>query len=122
MLLQTNQTILNGKYRIIRLLGEGGMARVWLAEELFSGRQVALKEPKRETLQPDLLAEIERRFQQEIELGARFLNSIPHIVQVYTVEQLDDGTRLLVMEYVDGGSLAERPHRCIGISRPAISS
>ena len=107
MLLQTNQTILNGKYRIIRLLGEGGMARVWLAEELFSGRQVALKEPKRETLQPDLLAEIERRFQQEIELGARFLNSIPHIVQVYTVEQLDDGTRLLVMEYVDGGSLAE---------------
>jgi len=40
-----NTTILNGKYRILRLIGEGGMARVWLAEEVHFARQVAIKEP-----------------------------------------------------------------------------
>ena len=46
MPLHENTTILNGKYRLLRPIGEGGMARVWLAEELtFGNRQVAIKEP-----------------------------------------------------------------------------
>ena len=40
-----NATILKGKYRILSLIGEGGMARVWLAEEVHFGRRVAIKEP-----------------------------------------------------------------------------
>ncbi len=35
-----------GRYRVIRLLGEGGMSRVWLAEDLSSGRYVVIKEPR----------------------------------------------------------------------------
>ena len=37
MVIYKGATILNGKYRILRLIGEGGMARVWLAEELVFG-------------------------------------------------------------------------------------
>ena len=44
MPLQADTIIRDGKYRIVRLIGEGGMARVWLAEEPeFGDRQVALK-------------------------------------------------------------------------------
>lgn len=38
MPLEPDKTILNGKYHIERILGEGGMARVWLAKQPFSGR------------------------------------------------------------------------------------
>ena len=47
MLLRPEQTILNDKYRILKLIGEGAFARVWLAEEPAAGRQVAIKEIKR---------------------------------------------------------------------------
>lgn len=106
MPLQPNSTILNGKYHIERLLDEGGMARVWLAKQPFSGRMVAIKEPKLEALKPEEVGKIEKRFKQELALIAQLL-SIPHVVQVYTDELLEDGTRLLVMEYVEGGSLAD---------------
>ena len=44
-MLKPGETILNGKYRIVELIGEGGMARVWLAEEVaFNQRLVAIKE------------------------------------------------------------------------------
>ena len=60
MPLQADQIILNGKYHIVRLLGEGGMARVWLAEErTFGNRLVALKEPR-----GDLAGEVEEEVAQ----------------------------------------------------------
>ena len=65
MPLREGETILNGKYRILKLIGEGGMARVWLAEELtFGSRDVAIKEPHA-NLPSDDLAELRRRFQRE---------------------------------------------------------
>ena len=74
MALQPGVTILNDKYRILSLIGEGGMARVWLAEELtFGGRQVAIKEPRAGASSDDV-ADLQRRFQQEISLPKAYKN------------------------------------------------
>lgn len=107
MALAPDQYILNGKYRIVKLIGEGGMARVWLAEELtFGGRQVALKEPKA-GLREEEAVEVARRFQQEISLTAALMQAgLPRIVPAWTVEPLDSKL-LLVMQYMPGGSLAD---------------
>jgi len=110
MSLREGETILNGKYYIVKLLGEGGMARVWLAEEPdFAGLQVAIKEPRRETLTSTELEQQERRFQQEVEMAALLEQArVPHVIRARTLERLEDGIRLLVMEYAEGGSLADR--------------
>ncbi len=66
MPLTSGQTIINGKYHIMKLIGEGGMARVWLAEEItVGGRPVALKEP-RDDLLPDALLELRRRYARAV--------------------------------------------------------
>ena len=102
-------TTLLGKYRVLRQLGAGGMGRVWLAEESgFDHRQVAIKEVRLELLKPDVRDEMEARFQREIDLSARLSRiKAPHVVTAITSETLDDDTRLLVMEYAPGESLAE---------------
>ncbi len=108
MPLAPGQTILN-KYRILELIGEGGFARVWLAEEpRFDHRKVAIKELLRDKLTPGEMEEQERRFVQEIEI-ARLLEEhhVPNVVRALTVEHLEDDTPLLVMEYMPGGSLAD---------------
>jgi formylglycine-generating enzyme required for sulfatase activity/serine/threonine protein kinase len=104
------KTILNGKYRLLRLIGEGGMARVWLAEEPgFGGRRVAIKEPLPAQLSADEQQGLDQRFRQEINLAPQLEQAgVPNVVRTYTVERLPDGTRLLVMEVIEGGSLAER--------------
>jgi serine/threonine protein kinase len=93
---------IRGQYRILELIRKAGMSRVWLAEQPeFGKRKVAIKEP--------LLRghrELERRWRQEIDLAPQ-LERLPHIVRAYTLEHRADGTPLLVMEYVDGGSLAQ---------------
>src|SRR5437773_947734 len=95
------QDSLASRYRIHRELGAGGMAVVFLAEDLRHRRQVALK-----VLRPELAAEIgPRRFEREIETAARL--SHPHILPV-----MDSGAagELLyyVMPYVEGESLRGR--------------
>jgi len=106
MTLQTGSSILNGKYHILDLIGEGGMARVWLAEELtFGQRQVALKEPRADLL-PDLAQEVRLRYQREVQVCAALEQArVPHIVRAITAEPYDDSL-LLVMEYMPGGDLA----------------
>src|ERR1700754_2353392 len=90
-----------GDYRILRRLGAGGMAEVYLAEQRSLGRQVALK-----VLQPALAqdAAYVERFQHE----ARAAASLNHanIVQIYEVGQ-SDGVRFIAQEYVRGKNLAE---------------
>jgi serine/threonine protein kinase len=99
------ETILN-KYHILRLIGEGGMARVWLAEETaFAGRLVAIKEPRR-NLPPADQEEIERRYQREIQVCATLKNAgVPNLVEAITAEPYE-GRMLLVMAYMPGGDLA----------------
>ena len=90
-----------GRYRIARLLGEGGMGRVYLAVQPAIGSRVAIKVLSDECARnPELL---ERFFAE-----ARAVNLIRHenIVSVLDLAQLPDGRPYIVMEYVEGATLA----------------
>ncbi|WP_261806853.1 Stk1 family PASTA domain-containing Ser/Thr kinase [Lapidilactobacillus luobeiensis] len=91
--------LVSGRYQIIDTLGEGGMANVYLAEDTFLHRQVAVK-VLRMDLQHDQ-ATI-RRFQREAKATCEL--SHPNIVSVYDVGS-DDGMQYIVMEYVKGEDL-----------------
>ena len=102
--------LLAGRYRTLRLIGTGGMARVFLAEDQRLGRQVAVKR-----LHAHSPEDIARRFQREARLGAA-LNH-PNLVAVYDVET-DGESVLIVMEYVEGTTLAaELKAGALGVDR-----
>ncbi len=90
---------INDRYQIIKTIGEGGMANVYLANDIILNRQVAVK-----ILRGDLADDEKfvRRFQREA-LSASKLNH-PNIVEVYDVGE-DNGQYYIVMEYVDGKTL-----------------
>src|SRR4051812_28054089 len=90
--------VIAGRYRVIDRLGHGGMATVFLAEDLVLSRQVAVK--RLHTAAAELGAE---RFRREAQLGAS-LNH-PNVVAVYDTISGPDGV-LLVMEYVPGRPLS----------------
>jgi len=90
---------INDRYEIIRSIGEGGMANVYLAHDTILDRRVAVK-----ILRGDLASDEKfvRRFQREA-ISASSL-SHPNIVEMYDVGE-DDGNYFIVMEYVEGKSL-----------------
>jgi len=92
---------LEGRYRVERELGTGGMATVYLAHDLQHGRKVAIK-----VLRPELSAALgAERFAREIEFAARLTH--PHILML--IESGDaDGLLYYVMPYVEGESLQAR--------------
>ncbi len=91
-----------GHYDVTSLLGEGGMGQVWQAVDTKLGRAVALKIlPEAFATDPDRLA----RFQREAHVLAS-LNH-PNIAAIHGIEETDD-TRALVLELVEGPTLADR--------------
>lgn len=90
---------LSGRYRIIRSLGEGGMANVYLAHDLILDRDVAVK-----LLRLDLRDDPKtiKRFQREALATTELVH--PHIVSLYDVGE-ENGMQYLVMEYVKGMDL-----------------
>lgn len=92
---------INDRYQIVRTLGEGGMANVYLAYDTILNRDVAVK-----ILRGDLANDEKfvRRFQREA-LAASSL-SHPNIVEMYDVGE-DDGQYYIVMEYVEGKTLKQ---------------
>jgi tetratricopeptide (TPR) repeat protein/predicted Ser/Thr protein kinase len=90
-----------GPYQLESLLGEGGMGQVFRARDTRLGRPVAIKVIRREREQPDF----QIRFQREAQATAA-LNH-PHICTLYDVGE-QDGSSYLVMEYVNGQTLASR--------------
>ncbi|MDX1646177.1 MAG: protein kinase [Longimicrobiales bacterium] len=95
---------LEGRYRVERLLGEGGMASVYLATDLKHDRKVALK-----ILKPELAAVLGGdRFLQEIKVTANLQH--PHILPLHDSGAADDLV-FYVMPYVEGESLRERLDR-----------
>src|SRR5882762_11702588 len=91
-----------GPYEILSALGAGGMGEVYRARDTKLGRDVALKViPDTFALDPDRLA----RFQREAQVLAS-LNH-PHIAAIYGFEDSGD-THALVLELVDGPTLADR--------------
>jgi len=92
---------INDRYEIIKTIGEGGMANVYLAKDTILDRNVAIK-----VLRGDLASDEKfvRRFQREA-LSASSL-SHPNIVEIYDVGE-DDGNYYIVMEYVPGKNLKQ---------------
>ena len=92
------------RYRIERVLGEGGMATVYLAEDLKHHRKVAVK-----VMRPEFTATLGTdRFLREIEIAAKL--SHPHILPVHDSGEAD-GLLYYVMPWVEGESLRDRLNR-----------
>ena len=101
------KTILNGRYKIIRPIGYGGMAEVFLAHDELLDRNVAVK-----MLRDQFLADKEllEQFRREAKSAARLVH--PYIINIYDVIS-DETGQYIVMEYVDGVTLKEymKEHR-----------
>jgi serine/threonine-protein kinase len=94
-------TLFDGRYRIIRKLGSGGMANVYLAEDQELGRRVAIKILNERHANDDQFVE---RFRREAKNAAGL--SHPNIVSIYDRGEAE-GTYYIAMEYLDGRSLKE---------------
>ena len=96
-----DNTILNGRYKIIRPVGYGGMAEVFLAHDELLDRNVAVKMLRDQFLSDKELLE---QFQREAKSAARLVH--PYIINIYDVVS-DGNNQYIVMEYVDGVTLKE---------------
>jgi serine/threonine-protein kinase len=88
------------RYRIVRLLGEGGMGAVYLAEHILMKKRFALKTLHGEMAEHE---EVLGRFRREAEAAAHLEH--PHVVAATDFGQIEDGSFFLVLEYVDGTAL-----------------
>ena len=95
-----------GRYEPIRLLGEGGMGRVYLARQTDLGRQVVVK-----VMHDHIAADpkFRERFQRETLLMARFQH--PYVVTLYDASLNDPQGPCIVMEYIQGITLDTLLHR-----------
>src|SRR6185295_5215661 len=91
--------VINNKYRLLRLIGDGGMGSVYEARHEVLGTSVALK-----FLHPELgkRGGLVQRFLQEARVSAQIQS--PHVVRVTDVDQTASGA-FIVMEYLEGKSL-----------------
>ncbi len=99
-------TLIDGKYRVVRLLGKGGMGAVYEGHHMLIERRVAIK------VLFAHVAESESgvaRFEREVRAAGRIGND--HILEISDVGVLPDGSRYMVSEYLDGETLASRIER-----------
>src|SRR2546428_79134 len=94
-------TLFDGRYKVVRKLGAGGMANVYLAEDQELGRRVAIKILNERHANDDQFVE---RFRREAKNAAAL--SHPNIVSIYDRGEAE-GTYYIAMEYLDGRSLKE---------------
>jgi len=96
----TNTRVLLGRYELLRLLGEGGMGKVYLARQLDLGRQVVIK-----VMHEHLLTDpqFQERFRQEMQFMANFQH--PYAVALYDAAVDENVGPCLIMEYVRGETL-----------------
>jgi len=108
-----------GKYRIERFIGKGATGSVYLAADPFSQRDVAVKVMED---RPDANAEVARLQQRFFETEAALAGKLrhPHIATILDAG-VENDTRYLVMEYIEGGSLAEHcdPETLLAVSKIA---
>ncbi|HEY8943988.1 MAG TPA: serine/threonine-protein kinase, partial [Polyangiaceae bacterium] len=95
--------LIEGKYRIARLIGEGGMGAVYEGENVRINRRVAIK-----VLHAAFTGnkEVMERFEREAQAAGRIGND--HILDVLDLGSFPDGDHFIVMEYLDGQSLSAR--------------
>jgi len=92
--------LIAGRYRIVALLGRGGMGEVYRADDLTLGQPVALKFLPEKAASDEALLE---RFRNEVRIARKV--SHPNVCRVYDVGEVD-GHTFFTMEYVDGEDLA----------------
>jgi serine/threonine-protein kinase len=118
-------TLLAGRYRIEALIGSGGMGAVYLAEHVHMRKAVAVKVLHKEmTAFPEVVA----RFEREAVAAGRIEH--PHVVSASDFGQLPDGSFYLVLEYIEGQSLAKlvskvgalSPLRALRITRQIVEA
>src|SRR6266496_1726220 len=95
--------LLDGKFRVTREIGRGGMAAVYEAENVDIGKRVAIKVLAQELTTSAIVVE---RFLREARAAAAIRS--PYICDVYDSGRLDDGRPFLVLELLEGESLYER--------------
>ena len=102
MSLEVGQLVDN-KYRIIRMIGEGGMGAVFEGENVRINRRVAIK-----VLHAAFAGNVEvmQRFEREAQAAGRIGND--HILEVLDLGTLPDGDRFIIMEFLDGEPLSGR--------------
>ena len=98
---KNGKTILNGRYEIIRPVGYGGMAEVFLAHDQLLDRNVAVKMLRDQFLEDKELLE---QFRREAKSAARLVH--PYIINIYDVVS-EGNNQYIIMEYVDGVTLKE---------------
>ncbi len=98
--------IIDGKYRLTRLLGSGGMGAVYEGENVRIHRRVAIKMLHS---QVSSQAETVTRFEREAQAAGRIGSE--HICEVLDLGVMPDGTRYMVMEYLEGETLGARIKR-----------
>jgi hypothetical protein len=117
-------TILAERYRVLSLLGAGGMGSVYRGEHIHMRNAVAIK-----VLHPELVTvpEIVARFEREAIAAARIND--PHVVNATDFGRLPDGSFYLVLEYVEGRDLATllcagalEPVRALRIARQIVGA
>jgi eukaryotic-like serine/threonine-protein kinase len=108
----TTGEIIEGKYRIVRLIGEGGMGAVYEGENTRIRRRVAIKVLHQGVAENE---EAVQRFEREAQAAGRIGND--HILEVIDLGSLTNGDHFMVMEYLDGEPLSERIRR-VGKMRP----
>jgi serine/threonine-protein kinase len=98
--------LIDGKYRVVRLIGEGAMGSVFEATSVRLNRRVAMK-----VMHADVAREksLVKRFEREAQAAASIGSA--HIVNVFDLGDLPNGERYMVMEYLEGESLQERLKR-----------
>jgi eukaryotic-like serine/threonine-protein kinase len=112
--------VVDGRYRIVRRIGSGGMADVWLADDTHLQRQVALKVLHGRFAQD---REFIERFRREAEAAAGLQH--PNVVAVFDRGEVD-GTYYIAMQYLEGRSLKElidaglAPEQAVGLIRQVL--
>ena len=94
-------TLIGARYRLEKRIGQGGMAEVWLANDISLSRKVAVKMMKAQHNNDPIVVE---RFRREAQAVGNL--SHPNIVTVYDVVE-NDGHQAVIMEYVEGMTLRE---------------
>jgi eukaryotic-like serine/threonine-protein kinase len=103
--IETGQVI-DGKYRVVKLLGQGGMGAVYLAEHMIIGKRVALKVLLGSVAGNETAV---ARFEREAQAAGRIGND--HILEIFDFGSLADGARYMVCEFLEGETLADRVTR-----------
>ncbi len=107
--------LLDNKYRVVKLIGQGGMGAVYEGNHELIDRRVAIKVLLSTAEQANAVA----RFEREARAAGRIGND--HILEVLDIGSLADGSRYMVMEFLDGESLASRIESRLRLSEAEVA-